>query len=129
MVLAGGLAMVEAAQTEAAPAAIWVIIVVVLLCLAFWLTAVMVADRRQATLSRRQRMPDVPGPALGGSQAARTGQAAGTGQAEQTGQAAAGAVPRARRAPDTQAGPVPQARGRGAQRADGTPTEAPTEAP
>jgi len=81
--------MVEAALTAAAPAAIWVIIVVAVLCLAFWLTAVMVADRRQATLSRRQRMPDVP---------------------------------------DTQAGPVTQARGRHARPENGAPTEAPPSA-
>jgi hypothetical protein len=60
MVLAGGLAMLGAAQTTAAPAAVWMIIVVTMLCLAFWLTAVVVADRRQATLRRRQRMPAAP---------------------------------------------------------------------
>jgi hypothetical protein len=60
MVLAGGLAMVGAAQTAAAPAVVWMIIAVAMLCLAFWLTAVMVADRRQATFSRRQRVPAAP---------------------------------------------------------------------
>jgi hypothetical protein len=110
MVLTGGPAMVEAAQTAAASAVIWVIIVVAVLCLTFWLIAVVVADRRQAESSRR-RMPDRPGTVLNRS------------------------VPRARRAPDSQAepvaaahGPVTQARGRHARPENDTPTEAPPSA-
>jgi hypothetical protein len=110
MVLTGGPAMVEAAQAAATSAVIWVIIVVAVLCLAFWLIAVLVADRRQAKLSRR-RIPDRPGAVLNRS------------------------VPRARRAPDAQAepvaaahGPVTQARGRHARPENGTPTEAPPSA-
>jgi hypothetical protein len=61
MALVGGPAMGETAQTAAAPVAIWAIsVVVAMLCLAFWLIAIMVADRRQARDSRRRRMPGVP---------------------------------------------------------------------
>jgi hypothetical protein len=61
MALVGGPAMGETAQTAAAPVAIWAIsVVVAMLCLAFWLIAIMVADRRQARDSRRRRIPGVP---------------------------------------------------------------------
>src|ERR1700690_2603531 len=48
--------MVEAVRPYASPAAIWAIVAVGLVALAFWLTAIMVADTRQARTSRRRRM-------------------------------------------------------------------------
>lgn len=48
--------MVEALRTSASPAAIWAIVVVAVVALAFWLTAIVVADAQQARDSRRRRM-------------------------------------------------------------------------
>ena len=45
--------MVEAVRTTASPAGIWVIVVVAMGLLAFWLTAIMLADRSQARTSGR----------------------------------------------------------------------------
>ena len=55
MVLVWGPAMFEAARTTASPAAIWTIVVVAVVVLAFWLTAVMLADRYQVRTSGRWR--------------------------------------------------------------------------
>lgn len=48
--------MVEAVRTTASPAAIWMIVIVAVVVLAFWLTAVMLADRYQVRTSGRWRM-------------------------------------------------------------------------
>jgi hypothetical protein len=58
MVLVWGPAMVEAARTTASPAAIWTIVIVALVVLAFWLTAIMLADRYQVRTSGRIPVPD-----------------------------------------------------------------------
>jgi hypothetical protein len=55
-------------QTSASPAAIWAIIVVPVVALAFWLTMINVVDGQQARDSRRQHaMLDAPGPVRSGS--------------------------------------------------------------
>jgi len=43
--------MVEAARTTASPAEIWAIVIVAVTVLAFWLTAIMLADRSQVRAS------------------------------------------------------------------------------
>jgi hypothetical protein len=48
--------MIEAGQTTVAPAGIWAIVIVAVLLLGFWLTAVMLADRSQVRASERARM-------------------------------------------------------------------------
>jgi hypothetical protein len=58
MVLDGRPAMVEAtAQTTGTTAGIWAIVIVAVLALAFWLTAIVLADRSQVRASG----PQVPG--------------------------------------------------------------------
>jgi hypothetical protein len=47
--------MVEAGQTTVATAGIWAIVIVAVLLLGFWLTAVMLADRSQVRASGRAR--------------------------------------------------------------------------
>jgi hypothetical protein len=78
--------MVEAVRTTASTAAIWAIIAVAMLCLAFWLTAVLVANNLQARESRRRReLLDAPGPALSGTgvpASAVPGQRSDSGQPE-----------------------------------------------
>jgi hypothetical protein len=50
--------MVEAAaRTTASPAAIWAIVIVAVVLLVFWLTAITLADRSQARASGRALMP------------------------------------------------------------------------
>jgi hypothetical protein len=49
--------MVEAARTTASPGGIWAIVIVAVTLLAFWLTAIMLADRSQVRASGQQ----VPG--------------------------------------------------------------------
>jgi hypothetical protein len=71
MVLVGGPAMVEAVRTTASPAAIWAIVVVALVCLAFWLIAVSYADSHPYV--RQRRLPNMPGPVLGGMHEAEGG--------------------------------------------------------
>ena len=71
MVLAWGSAMVLAVQTTASPAAIWTICGVMVGCLAFWLGAVTLADRHPYV--RNPRIPDMPGPVLGGTHLAEGG--------------------------------------------------------
>jgi len=56
--------MIEAARTSASPAAIWTICIVAVACLAFWLSMIWYADRHPYV--RHQRLPDMPGPVLGG---------------------------------------------------------------
>jgi len=57
--------MVEAAQTSLSPAGIWGIVIAMTLLLAFWLTAIALADRSQARASGRSRLAS--GTALGGA--------------------------------------------------------------
>jgi hypothetical protein len=63
--------MFEAVRTTASPAAIWTICVVALGCLAFWLGAIAVADHYP--FWRHWQAPDMPGPVLGGIDAAAGG--------------------------------------------------------
>jgi hypothetical protein len=53
-----------AVRTTASPAAIWAIVIVAVVCLAFWLIMVMVYANRPDP--RYRRMADMPGPVLGG---------------------------------------------------------------
>src|ERR1700728_2835021 len=71
MGLVGGPAMVEAVRTTASPAAIWAIVVVAVVCLAFWLIAVSYADSHPYV--RQRRLPNMPGPVLGGMHEAEGG--------------------------------------------------------
>jgi hypothetical protein len=57
-----------ALKTTASPAAIWVIVVVAVVLLAFWLFMVMVFANRPDP--RFRRVADMPGPMLGGIQTA-----------------------------------------------------------
>jgi hypothetical protein len=59
--------MVEAARTMASTASIWVIVVVAVIVLAFWLTAIMLADRSQVRASGRARMAGEIGSAPDGA--------------------------------------------------------------
>ena len=63
--------MVEAVRTTASPAAIWAIVVVATLCLAFWLGAVAWADMHPRV--RHRQVPEMPGPVLGGIHVAEGG--------------------------------------------------------
>jgi hypothetical protein len=63
--------MVEAVRTTASPAAIWAICVVAVACLAFWLSMVTYADKHPYV--RHRRLPDMPGPVLGGIHLAEGG--------------------------------------------------------
>jgi hypothetical protein len=53
-----------AVRTTASPAAIWAIVIVAVVCLAFWLIMVMVYANRPDP--RRRLLADMPGPVLGG---------------------------------------------------------------
>ena len=63
--------MIEAAKTTATAAEIWVICVVMVVCLAFWLSMVAWADRHPVW--RGRRLPEMPGPVLGGIHVASGG--------------------------------------------------------
>lgn len=54
--------MVEAVRTYASPAGIWAIVIVAVALLAFWLTAVMLADRSQVRASGQSRLLGTTGP-------------------------------------------------------------------
>ena len=58
--------MIEAANTSASTAGIWAIVIVAVLALAFWLTAIILADRSQVRASGRAR-PALTGVWTGGS--------------------------------------------------------------
>jgi hypothetical protein len=58
--------MVEAVQTNVSPAGIWAIVIVAVVLLAFWLTAITLADRSQVRASGRARMAGEIGPASDG---------------------------------------------------------------
>jgi hypothetical protein len=59
--------VIEAANTNASTAGIWAIVIVAVLALAFWLTAVILADRSQVRASGRAGIAGEPGPALSGA--------------------------------------------------------------
>jgi hypothetical protein len=59
--------MVEASQTSVSPAGIWAIVIVMVLLLAFWLTAIVLADRSQARASGRARLAGDTRPVLAGA--------------------------------------------------------------
>jgi hypothetical protein len=63
--------MVEASQTTTSPAGIWAIIVVAVVLLVFWLSAILLADRSQVRASGRARLagdwPASSGTWVGGS--------------------------------------------------------------
>ena len=65
VVLVRGAAMVEAAKTTATAGEIWVICVVMVICLAFWLSMVAWADKNPVHRGRRE-LPDMNVPVLGG---------------------------------------------------------------
>lgn len=69
--------MFEAARTTASPAATWAIVIVSVVVLAAWLSAVMLADRYQARRSGRWRMTGEAGAASGEAEAASSGRWAG----------------------------------------------------
>lgn len=71
VVLVRGPAMIEAAKTTATAGEIWVICVVMVVCLAFWLSMVAWADRHPVW--RGRHMPEMPGPVLGGMHVAEGG--------------------------------------------------------
>ena len=56
--------MVEAAKTTASAGAIWAICVVMVICLAFWLSMVAWADKHP--IHRGRELPDMHVPVLGG---------------------------------------------------------------
>jgi hypothetical protein len=103
--------MVEASRTLLSTAGILGIVIVMTLLLAFWLAAIVLADRSQARASGRSRLPSGAGPALGGAWAG--GSVAGArapeipGEAEHepivTPGAASGAEARGRHARDEEA--------------------------
>ena len=69
--------MIDAARTTASPAAIWAIVIVAIVVLATWLTAIMLADRYQVKTSGRWRMTGETEAASGEADAATHGGWAG----------------------------------------------------
>jgi hypothetical protein len=63
--------MIEAAKTTATAGEVWIICVVMVVCLAFWLSMVAWADRHPVW--RGRHMPEMPGPVLGGIHVAEGG--------------------------------------------------------
>ena len=61
--------MVQASQTTVSAAGLWTIVVVMTILLAFWLSAIALADRSQARASGRARLAGDTGPALRGARA------------------------------------------------------------
>lgn len=57
--------MIEASRTTASPAGIWAVVIVAVAGLGFWLSAVALASRDPSI--RHRRVPDMPGPVLGGT--------------------------------------------------------------
>jgi hypothetical protein len=60
----GGLVVFEAVKTTASTAEIWAIVVVAVVCLAFWLGVVAWADMHP--IVRQRQVSDMPGPVMGG---------------------------------------------------------------
>jgi hypothetical protein len=63
--------VILAVNTTASPVAIWAIVIVAVLCLAFWLGAVAWADMHP--IVRQRQVPKMPGPVLGGMHVAEGG--------------------------------------------------------
>jgi hypothetical protein len=59
--------VIEAANTTASTAGTWAIVIVAVLALASWLTAVIFADRSQVRASGRAGVAGEPGPAVSGA--------------------------------------------------------------
>ncbi len=59
--------MVQASQTTVSAAGLWTIVVVMTILLAFWLSAIALADRSQARASGRARLAGGTKPALRGA--------------------------------------------------------------
>jgi hypothetical protein len=59
--------VIEAANTTASTAGIWAIVIVAVLALAFWLMAIILADRSQVRASGRAGIAGEPGPAVSGA--------------------------------------------------------------
>jgi hypothetical protein len=59
--------MVAASQTTGTTGGIWAIVIVAVLALAFWLTAIVLADRSQVRASGRARLAGEIGPVPGGT--------------------------------------------------------------
>jgi hypothetical protein len=59
--------MVAASQTTGTTGGIWAIVIVAVLALAFWLTAIVLADRSQVRASGRARLAGEIGPVPGGA--------------------------------------------------------------
>jgi hypothetical protein len=59
--------VIEAANTTASTAGIWAIVIVAVLALVFWLTAIILADRSQVRASGRAGIAGEPGPAVSGA--------------------------------------------------------------
>jgi hypothetical protein len=70
--------MVEAVRTTASPAAIWAICIVAVACLAFWLIMISYADKHPYV--RHRRLPEMPGPVLGGVHLAEGGRSVAPGR-------------------------------------------------
>jgi hypothetical protein len=71
VVLVRGPGMIEAAKTTASAGAIWAIVIVAVLCLAFWLGMVAWADAHPVW--RRHELPEMQGSVLGGIHRAEGG--------------------------------------------------------
>lgn len=93
--------MVLASQTTVSPAGIWAIVIVMTLLLAFWLTAIALADRSQARASGRARLAGDTEPVLSGAWAG--GSMAGARAPEIPGEAEHEPIVAAGDAPGTQA--------------------------
>lgn len=114
--------MVEAARTTASTGAIWAIVIVAVVALAFWLTAIYLADRSQVRASGRAgtaTWPVYAGPWARGSMA---DEQAG----EIPGQAAAGQAAPESAAPEQAAPEQAEARGRHVRDEPATEGETPT---
>jgi hypothetical protein len=64
--------MIAASQTTGTTGGIWAIVIVAVLALAFWLTAIVLADRSQVRASGRARLAGEIGPVPGGTWADRS---------------------------------------------------------
>ncbi len=93
--------MVEASQTLLSPAGIWGIVIAMTLLLAFWLTAIVLANRSQARASGRSRLASATDPALTGTWAG--GSVAGTQAPEIPEESAHEPIVTSGHAPDTEA--------------------------
>jgi hypothetical protein len=114
--------MVEAARTMASPAAIWAIVIVAVVALAFWLVAIYLADRSQVRASGRARAATRP--VYAGSWA--TGSMADEQAGEIPEQAAPEQAAPEQAAPEQAASEPAEARGRHVRDEPATEGETPT---